>query len=219
MVLSHVSSDSIRVTEENNLRILDAPGIDEASTSTDPEQAQRNQNEAENAVLQSDLVILCFDTQNQKASEFSQVLKWVHEFSKPWVSVLNVRNALWRSPFVAEVCLKKEYNYIKRQLRFHRRHLRDSLATSGTSHPTCPIFAIVSKMAAFACCDEYDGPGKDERDALLSFVTKEQLAHLSGFPALWKFLTEFMKRHARESKIQSMSNFMFGKHDKHGKYG
>lgn len=98
---SHNANLSYRIVETRSgcLRLLDAPGIEEeGATNHSRSSAAANQKLAHDAVLQADLVVLCFDTQNQKPSEFAHVSSYIQELGKPCICLLNVRNPLWRCP-------------------------------------------------------------------------------------------------------------------------
>lgn len=76
-------------------RLYDTPGIDgwgRTRPRADLEEAARE------AVEVADVVLLCFDSQSQQASEFRKVADWVRAYRKPVIAVLNVRNAVWRHP-------------------------------------------------------------------------------------------------------------------------
>lgn len=81
--------------EWNSCRLYDTPGINGWGRTRSVEKLETA---ARRAVEVADVVLLCFDTQSQQASEFSKVASWVQEFSKPAVAVLNVRNSMWRHP-------------------------------------------------------------------------------------------------------------------------
>ena len=75
------------------LCFLDCPGFDPPG----PDRAA-HEAEARRAVLQADVVLMCFGSQNQKATEFGHVARWVAHYDKPVVVLLSVRNRAWRNP-------------------------------------------------------------------------------------------------------------------------
>lgn len=138
--------------EWNSCRLYDTPGINgwgRTRSVADLEMAARR------AVEVADVVLLCFDTQSQQASEFSKVAAWVQEFSKPAVAVLNVRNPMWRHP--ARMTASAGRTNLQRAVREHASNITDSLASIGMN--AVPVVALHTKRALAArASDPYQGP-------------------------------------------------------------
>ena len=78
-------------------RLYDTPGINGwGRTRSQPDLEES----AREAVEIADVVLLCFDSQSQQASEFRKVAEWVRADRKPAIAVLNMRNTMWRHPAV-----------------------------------------------------------------------------------------------------------------------
>jgi GTP-binding protein EngB required for normal cell division len=105
--------------------LYDTPGINgwgRTRSRSDLEETARR------AVEVADVVLLCFDSQSQQASEFSKVADWVREFGKPTIAVLNCRNPMWRHP--ARVPAAARAN-LSKAVRQHAGNIADSLTALG----------------------------------------------------------------------------------------
>ncbi|WP_185975627.1 GTPase [Tessaracoccus rhinocerotis] len=138
--------------EWNSCRLYDTPGINGWGRTRSVDELEMA---ARRAVEVADVVLLCFDTQSQQASEFSKVAAWVQEFSKPAIAVLNVRNAMWRHP--ARLSAKAGRGNVQKGVREHASNIKDSLASIGMN--SVPVVAIQTKRALAAKArDPYRGP-------------------------------------------------------------
>jgi predicted GTPase len=160
---------------------------------------------ARRAVEVADVVLLCFDSQSQQASEFSKVAKWVHHFGKPTIAVLNIRNLRWRHP--ARVPNQNARANISAPVRQHADNIRTELA--GIGLPDTPVVAIHSRRALFARASApYRGPA--ERD----FVNERELygidylARWSNFRTLEALLTNGITAGGAELRLRSLREGM-----------
>lgn len=130
----------IREVRWQDCRIIDTPGIDGwgrvGSRATLEETARR-------AVETADIVILCFDTQNQQVSEFKKVSGWVKEFGKPAVVALNVRDTLWRLPPRCQN--QQDRTKRSKMVADHSEHIRGELVHLALSN--VPLIALNTKRA------------------------------------------------------------------------
>ncbi len=159
-------------------RLYDTPGINGWGGRQSRDELEAT---ARKAVEVADVVLLCFDSQSQQASEFTKVADWVCHFGKPTIAVLNVRNLRWRHP--ARVPDQQARRNISVPVRQHADNIRTELANIGLQRT--PVVAIQSRRALFARANTpFQGP------ALTDFTTdREQygvdyLARWSNFETL-----------------------------------
>ena len=103
-------------------RLVDTPGIEgwgRTMSRRDLEEQAREE------LVTADIVILCFDTQNQKAGEFRKVAAWIAEYRKPVVAVLNVRPPNWRFP--TRVPRRAVRQRSSQTVAEHATHIREGL--------------------------------------------------------------------------------------------
>ena len=136
----------------NSCRLYDTPGINGWGRTRSVEELEVA---ARRAVEVADVVLLCFDSQSQQASEFAKVSAWVQEFSKPAIAVLNVRNAMWRHP--ARIPAEAARMNLQKSVREHASNIRDSLTSIGMTN--VPVVAVHTKHALDArAAQPYRGP-------------------------------------------------------------
>ncbi len=137
-------------------RLYDTPGINGWGRSKKREDLEAT---ARKAVEVADVVVLCFDSQSQQASEFVKVAEWVRHFGKPTIAVLNNRNLRWRHPDkVADQTARRDISVPVRQ---HAGNIRAELANIGLIDT--PVVAIHSRRALFARAQTpYRGPGETD---------------------------------------------------------
>lgn len=153
--VSHGESDwTVDVTPVpwNSCRLYDTPGINGWGRTASVERLEAA---ARRAVEVADVVLLCFDSQSQQASEFEKVAAWVEEYSKPAIAVLNVRNPMWRHP--ARIRAEAARTNLQRSVREHASNIRDALTTIGMGG--VPVVAVHTKHALDArAAQPYVGP-------------------------------------------------------------
>ena len=133
----------VRPLDWQGCRLYDTPGINgwgRTRSRQDLEDAARQ------AVEIADVVLLCFDSQSQQASEFSKVADWVRAYRKPVIAVLNMRAPLWRHP--ARLPLLASRQKLSRTAQQHIENITDELMGIGLT--SVPVVAIHSKRALFA---------------------------------------------------------------------
>ena len=124
-------------------RLVDTPGIEgwgrTMSRGDLEEQARRE-------LVTADIVILCFDSQNQKAGEFRKVATWIAEYRKPAIAVLNVRQPNWRFP--PRVPRRAVRLRSSQTVADHAAHIHEGLTAIGLTDT--PILALSAQRAVFA---------------------------------------------------------------------
>ncbi|MEX0745349.1 MAG: GTPase [Phycisphaeraceae bacterium] len=159
-------------------RLFDTPGINGWGRSKTRGELEAT---ARQAVEIADVVLLCFDSQSQQASEFTKVAEWVRHYGKPTIAVLNNRNLRWRHP--AKVPDQRARRNISEPVRQHASNIRGELANIGL-HDT-PVVAIHSRRALFArACTPYTGPGVPDFNHEREIYGVEYLARWSNFAVL-----------------------------------
>ena len=182
----------VRYVHWHSSCLVDTPGIGGWGRNASSSDLEAR---AESAVADADVVILCFDTQNQQDGEFSKIAEWVSRYGKPVVAVLNSRNARWRHPTKVEH-LSARRN-LSQTINEHVSHIRDELGLGLVGLPDVPVVAIHSKRAAFArTSDPYMGPDADSRRKQRDQFGPERLLEWSNLPALELLLSEALARHA-----------------------
>ena len=124
-------------------RLVDTPGIEgwgRTVSRRDLEQRAREE------LVTADIVILCFDSQNQKAGEFRKVASWIAEYKKPAIAVLNVRQPNWRFP--TRVGRRTVRVRTSQTVADHAGHIREGLTAIGLTGT--PIVAMNTQRAVFA---------------------------------------------------------------------
>jgi hypothetical protein len=106
--------------------LIDTPGIEGWGRDVTTVELE---SETRRSLDTADLVLLAFDTSNQKIGEFEKVARWVLEFDKPTVALLNVRNSHWRRPD-KEPDLEVRRGY-SQNVHENAQHIGDALAAFG----------------------------------------------------------------------------------------
>lgn len=168
--------------EWHGCRLWDTPGINgwgRTQTRADLEETARR------AVEIADVVLLCFDSQSQQASEFKKVAEWVQLYGKPAVAVLNVRNLRWRHP--AKVPSQSARQSLSRGVGEHVDNIRTEL--SKIDLPATPIVAIQSRRALFArASTPFKGPAGTNFLSDREKFGVDYLSRWSNFGALEELL-------------------------------
>lgn len=183
-------------------RLYDTPGINGWGGRKSRAELEAT---ARRAVEIADVVLLCFDSQSQQASEFSKVADWVRHYGKPTIAVLNIRNLRWRHP--DKVPNQTARQNISEPVRQHTDNIRTELASIGL--PDTPVVAIHSRRALFArASTPFRGPA--ERDFLRE---REQhgidyLARWSNFGTLEALLTSGIAAGGAQLRLMSLREGM-----------
>lgn len=183
-------------------RLYDTPGINGWGGRKSRAELEAT---ARRAVEIADVVLLCFDSQSQQASEFSKVADWVRHYGKPTIAVLNIRNLRWRHP--AKVPHQTARQNISEPVRQHSDNIRTELASIGL-HDT-PVVAIHSRRALFArASTPYRGPAEldflNEREQLGIYY----LERWSNFGTLEALLTSGIAAGGAQLRLTSLREGM-----------
>lgn len=162
----------------HSCRLYDTPGINGWGRTQSREDLEEK---AREAVEVADVVLLCFDSQSQQASEFNKVAAWVRDYRKPVVAVLNVRNAMWRHP--ARVAMAAQRRGLTRTVQQHAENITSELEAIGLHG--VPVVAIHSKRSLFArAATPFSGPAARELKAERSAYGLDYLDRMSNLPVL-----------------------------------
>jgi len=179
-------------------RLYDTPGINGWGGRKSRAELEAT---ARRAVQIADVVLLCFDTQSQQASEFAKVADWVTHYGKPVVAVLNVRNPRWRHP--ARVPSQAARRNMSEPVAQHAENIRVELANIGLRD--VPVVAISNRRALFArATTPYQGPAaqnfQDDRDR----YGTDYLARWSNFAALESVLAACITVGGSQLRLKSL---------------
>jgi hypothetical protein len=178
----------VRSETWHGCRFVDTPGTNGWSRRRDLLEAR-----ARAAVETADVVLLCFDNQNQQVGEFEKVGAWVREYGKPVIAVLNVRNQHWRRP--RSVATARKRRDLSQGVRDHAGNIEAELASLGIAG--APVVAISAQRAAFARArGDYAGPSAKACAILLKEVGADRLAAESNFHVLEEVLVTALVDHA-----------------------
>lgn len=179
-------------------RLYDTPGINgwgRTRSRVELEEAARK------AVEVADVVLLCFDSQSQQASEFRKVADWVRDYRKPVLAVLNVRNAMWRHP--ARVASAAQRSGLSRTARQHADNIASELEAIGLAG--VPIVAIQSKRALFArAATPFVGPATSELESDRSVYGREYLDRWSNLPVLEQLIASCIAEGAADLRLAAL---------------
>ncbi|OFJ55535.1 GTPase [Mycolicibacterium grossiae] len=160
---------------------------------------------ARRAVEIADVVLLCFDSQSQQASEFAKVAQWVRHYGKPTIAVLNIRNLRWRHP--AKVPNQAARKNISEPVRQHSDNIRTELAS--ISLADTPVVAIHSRRALFARASvPFRGPAERDFAIEREQYGVEYLARWSNFGALEAVLTSGIAAGGAQLRLASLREGM-----------
>jgi predicted GTPase len=183
-------------------RLYDTPGINGWGGRASREVLEAR---ARRAVEIADVVLLCFDSQSQQASEFSKVADWVRHYGKPTVAVLNIRNLRWRHP--AKVPNQTARRNISEPVRQHYDNIRTELSSIGLTDT--PIVAIHSHRALFArASTPYRGPAERDFHSDREQFGIDYLARWSNFAALEALLTAIIASGGSRLRLTSLREGM-----------
>jgi len=179
-------------------RLYDTPGINgwgRTRSRAELEEAARK------AVEVADVVLLCFDSQSQQASEFRKVADWVRDYRKPVLAVLNVRNAMWRHP--ARVASAAQRSGLSRTAQQHADNITSELEVIGLTG--VPVVAIQSKRALFARATmPFLGPAATELVTDRSVYGREYLNRWSNLPILEQLIAACIAEGAADLRLAAL---------------
>jgi predicted GTPase len=196
-VSSDGSPDCTRMVKTQSwgpLKVFDTPGfagMERQAMWAELEKARR-------AAASADVVALCFDDTNQRFEEFETIARWIGDYQKVAVAVLNIKNPRWRWP---------GHGGLDTQVAGHARHVREELARIGLDR--IPVIAVHALNAMFARTGaDYRGPQKNLRATYRERFGAEGLAALSNFSALEELLTELIRCGGAELRLGSVYRFI-----------
>ncbi|UAK40443.1 50S ribosome-binding GTPase [Gordonia bronchialis] len=192
----------------NGCRLVDTPGINgwgRTRKRSELEEAARG------AVESADVVLLCFDTQSQQASEFARVARWVQAYGKPTIAVLNVRNRRWRH--TAKVTRESERERHSKSVRDHANNIRTELARIGLGDT--PVVAINTQRALFArATTPFHGQSVADFESNRAEYGVRYLYESSNFQVLEALLTASISSGGVELRMRSLHEGMRAVRDK-----
>ncbi|SIM53564.1 GTPase [Micromonospora cremea] len=183
--------------------LVDTPGILGWGRANGVEELRE---QAYRGLIRADLVLLCFDTSNATAAEFDQVARWVANYGKHAVAVLNVREHEWRRP--DRVPRLQGRLDMSQDVADHAERVRAELAVLGL--PDVPVVAVSSMRAAFARGDVYLGPAAETRDLLRRRFGTSTVLTWSNLHRLELLLTETIREHAVALRLGSQQRQIAG---------
>lgn len=168
------------VYRRGHLDIVDLPGIEAFGAG-----GKLRDDIARTEVLAADVVLLVFDTINQKATEFAKVARWVVECQKPLVVLLNVKGE-WRRKDLLD--RPKHRVGLQTQVEQHAAHIKRQLTALGLDDT--PVIAINAQLSLFSRGSE---PWKNEhldasRKNLLAEFGAGALLQVSNFSRFEEYL-------------------------------
>lgn len=179
-------------------RLYDTPGINgwgRTRPQPDLEEAARE------AVEVADVVLLCFDSQSQQASEFRKVADWVRAYRKPVIAVLNVRNPMWRHP--SRVPSPAQRSGLARMVQQHSDNITTEL--EAIALPDVPVVAINSQRALFArASTPFTGPGAIDLEANHSAYGLDYLNRWSNLPVLEELIAACIVEGAADLRLATL---------------
>ncbi len=179
----------------NACRLYDTPGINGWGRTRRREELEAA---ARAAVEIADIVILCFDSQSQQATEFAKVASWVRDYGKPVIAVLNCRNPRWRFP--TRVPTRSNRRALSRAVSEHARNITGELEKIGLS--AVPVVALQTKRAVIARAREpYRGPDAVVLRAQRAEYGVERLLAWSNFPVLERLLIAAIRQGGADLRL------------------
>lgn len=179
-------------------RLYDTPGINGWGRTRSRAELKET---ARRAVEVADVVLLCFDSQSQQASEFRKVANWVRDYRKPVLAILNVRNAMWRHP--ARVASPAQRRGLSRTARQHADNIASELKAIGLTG--VPIVAIQSKRALFSrAATPFVGPAASELQADRYVYGREYLDRWSNLPILEQLISLCIAEGAADLRLSAL---------------
>ncbi|MGV9671689.1 GTPase [Gordonia sp. NPDC003504] len=181
----------------HDCRLFDTPGINGWGRTESRENLEAT---ARRAVETADIVLLCFDSQNQQAMEFVKISSWIRNYGKPAVAVLNVRNSRWRHPALVP---DDQRQHLSDSVRQHADNIRTELAQIGLG--STPLVAIQSRRALFArATTPFRGPAPESFQHERDEFGIEYLARWSNIRTLEQLLTTAIQSGASDIRLSAL---------------
>ena len=175
------------------LRVFDTPGF----AGLKQQEMQDELEKARRAAASADVVVICFDNINQLRVEFETVARWIADYGKLAVAVLNVKDSHWRWPGEEDT---------GEQIAGHARHIREELARVGL--PATPVVAVNAQNAMFArTCGMYFGPVPGQCAEYLKKFGAPGLDAISNFSSLEELLTKMVHCGGADLRVGSARRF------------
>lgn len=191
---------AVKPVEWGSCRVVDTPGIEgwgRTMSRADLEDQARQE------LITADVVLLCFDTQNQKAGEFRKVADWIAEFRKPAIVVLNVRLPHWRYPPRARVRAKRVRQ--SQTVADHAAHIREGLTAVGLGD--APVVAVNTQRAVFGRAREpFHVPQEEAMLRQRADVGPKRLLEWSNLPVLEQLVATAVEGGAAELRRGMLLN-------------
>jgi len=186
----------------NRAVLIDTPGINGWGNGETREELEKR---ARHAVETADLVLLCFDTQSQQATEFSKIMEWVGAYGKASISVLNVKNQGWRSP--RKIWFKSQRQNISCQVAGHASNILGELGANSLAG--VPVVAI-SSQRALAGLGRAPFRSPDGMLSKLRASGTSQLIMDSNIGILQELLIELLQHGATGLRLGALSGQLAG---------
>jgi GTP-binding protein EngB required for normal cell division len=186
------------------LTVLDCPGFGPPG----PERA-RHDAAARDGVLQSDVVLLVFRDDHQKAEEFEQIATWVKRFDKPVVAVFNVFNDRWNCTLPSVPTTQAGLARLDQTVAEHVEHIERQLARVGLQH--VPVLVVSAKRAHFARHGApYRGPNAVECRRWRDELPREAVAAAANLPPLEAMLMHLIEAHGATLRREALAGDVRG---------
>lgn len=185
-------------------RLWDTPGINGWGRTCARSELEAR---ARNAVEVSDIVLVCFDSQSQQASEFTKLADWTRHFGKPVIAVLNPRNPRWRLPTRSPIATQRRS--ISKAVAEHASNIEDNLARIGLHG--VPVVAVNSKRALFArAALPYQGPDEKTLAKHRERFGIDTLERWSHFPRLAGLIERMLGESAVPVRLGGLGRQLLG---------
>lgn len=179
-------------------RLYDTPGINGWGRTRSRTELEE---EARKAVEVADVVLLCFDSQSQQASEFRKVADWVRDYRKPVLAVLNIRNLRWRHPALVRSTAARAG--LSRTVQQHAENITSELDAIGLTG--VPVVAIQSRRAFFARAGTpYRGPAGTDLEAERTAHGRAYLNRWSNLPVLEQLIASCIEEGAADLRLAGL---------------
>ena len=186
---------AVRSTTWKGVEFLDTPGINGWGRTVSRDELESR---TRKAVEVADIVVLCFDSSSQQASEFEKIAAWVKEFGKPVICVLNSKNGKWRWP--SFVPLGSQRQGLSQMVREHTSNILTELAAIGVY--SAPVVAISAQRAVYArTSDDYTGPLPEQCRKMREMLGRDELLRQSNLEVFESVVVEALTHHAVEIRL------------------
>lgn len=180
------------------VKLFDTPGINGWGRLESREVLEQR---ARDEVKKADVVLLCFDNQSQQAAEFQKVARWVKDFDKPVVAVLNNRNPFWG--MAGKVPSEKARRSLSQTVRQHVSNIEDNLEAVDLHR--IPVIVLSARRALDSRATEpFQGPDSRGRGQRLERYGSEQLLESSNLLALEGLLSAMVSTGSVELRLASL---------------